>query len=734
MLGNTPKRACWFDRLRGALVNGITVGIFSAARRDGGRSVKLTRQRTRAFPHPLPVLAAVSLAALLVLAVFPTAALAEPEPVPRSLDGGVPTITSPADGSFLGSASAVITGTKAAGSEVQILAGTSRTNVCTIRSAASDYSCTVSRLPNGPGIALSAVQLVDGGDDLESEPVRVDVLEPPTIAGTSPLVTGGLVRGEGYPSARITLSIAGESSWSFPAGSDGAWAYVLPRALGSGTYTLTATQSTPFSHGNQSDSGLSRTISLDVDPPAAPALTSPTAGSTVSPTAVYSGTGENGATVNVYALTASGADLPVCSAVVSGSGWSCTGASLPAGSVTVTAFQTDAAGNPGSGSAPLAVTIARPTTRAPAPAPSPTPSDNEAVAPAVPPKPPSASPTPTPAAPGLPAAPSTQPPPPGTWEAATPFTTAVPSALGAAELSWLRALLLAALAILLLLVPARMLATTVRGRRAAPSLLNLTGRNRLPTHDDPAPIVTGPGEKATGVLLVCVTAAIILFANPILGEPGYLRVLLASVVAVAGINLIATAAPAFLAARLPTGPARIAVSPRLLLCVAAVALLSRFLDLQPALLFGIVFSVTAVSGTRPARGMVAGIRVAAVFTAGLLAWLASTLLGAPSGFLGSLMIETANIAAMAGVGSAAVLLIPLGRMDGRALLVWSRPAWFLSAVVVLTVLFALLAPVVDVWQNSGEILVGFLLVLGFGAIGLSLWIWRRLIQPALTTD
>jgi hypothetical protein len=132
--------------------------------------------------------------------------------------------------------------------------------------------------------------------------------------------------------------------------------------------------------------------------------------------------------------------------------------------------------------------------------------------------------------------------------------------------------------------------------------------------------------------------------------------------------------------------------------------------------------------------MIAGIRIGAVFAAGVLAWLASTLLGAPSGFLGSLLVETANIAAMAGVGSAAVLLIPLGRMDGRALLTWSRPVWFLSAAIVLTVLFVLLAPVVDVWETSGEIVVGFLIVLGFGALGLSLWIWRRLIHPALTAD
>lgn len=714
----------------GTNVNGNTVGIFSAARRDGGRSVELTRQRTRAFSPTLPALAAASLAVLLLLIVVPTAAHAEPELIPHSLDDAAPTITSPADGSFLGSASAVITGTKEAGSEVQILAGTSRTNVCTIRTAGTDFSCTVSRLPNGPGIPVSAVQLVVGGEDLESQPVRVDVLAPPTLAGTSPLLTGGLVRGDAYPNAHITLSIGGGTTWSFPAGPDGAWAYVLPRSLGSGSYTLNATQSASFSHGGQSDPSLSRTIWLDVDPPAAPTIAFPVSGSTVSPTgALYSGTGEDGATVNVFALAASGADLDVCSALVSGGVWSCTGATLPTGAVTVTSFQTDAAGNAGAGSTPVTITVAKPTTHAPSPS-----QGAPAAPPVVPPAPSSTSPAPAPVAPEEPAAPAPRPPDPGSWDAATPFTTAVPSALGAAGPSWPRALVLAAIAILLLLVPARLLATTVGGRRVLGAPLSLTGRNRAPTHDDPAPMFSGAGEKAVSVLQVFVAAAIVLFANPVQGEPGYLRLLLASVLAVAGINLVATLAPALLASRLPTGPARIALSPRLLLSVAAVALVSRVLELQPALLYTIVFTVSAVSGARVARGMIAGIRIGAVFAAGVLAWLASTLLGAPSGFLGSLLVETANIAAMAGVGSAAVLLIPLGRMDGRALLTWSPPAWFLSAAIVLTVLFVLLAPVVDVWETSGEIVVGFLIVLGFGALGLSLWIWRRLIHPALTAD
>lgn len=718
----TPKQAWRFDFTRGRIVNGRTVGILRVARRDGGRSAQLTRRRSRA----LRALTTASVALALLLAA-PTAAHADPDDLPLAPDA--PTITSPSTGDFIGSASLVVSGTKAAGSEVQILAGSSRTNVCTVTSESTDFSCTVSRLPSGPSISLSAVQLADSSPNLESVPVVVDVLAEPTIAGSTSQLTSGLVQGGGYPNATITLSADGGPSWSFPAGPSGTWAYVLPRSLGSGAHTLTATQSTSFSQGRKSDPGPARRILLDVDAPAVPRLTSPAPGSTVGTSGVvFSGTGENQATVEVFAVTASGSDVALCSAVVSRGSWTCSGAALPAGTARVTAFQKDAAGNVGGGSAPLELRIVAPPTTSPSPAPSPEESEEPEPAPVLPAVPP-ATPTPTPSESGQTPAPESN-----GWVNATPFTSGVPSALGAVDLSWLRALLLAAVAILLLLVPARMLATTVGARRAAHRPPSLTGRNRVPTHDDPDPLISTPGAVLTAGGVVVAAGGIVLFANPVHGQPEYLRVFLASVIAIVLLNLTSTYLPKLLAPRWAGSQARIALSPRFLVSVAAVALFSRLLDLQPALLFGVVFTVSAVSGLRPARGGLALIRIGAVFAFGLVAWLASTVLGSPSGFADILLTEVANIAATAGIGSAAILLVPLGRLDGRALLIWSRPAWFASAVVVLTVLFALLAPVVDVWQNSGGILVGLIVLLAFGAVGMSVWVWRRLIQPNLTSD
>ena len=644
----------------------------------------------------------------------------------------MPTITSPVAGSFIGSARTIVTGTKAAGSEVQILAGSSRTNVCTVTNADTVFSCNVSRLPSGPSITLSAVQLSDDGPNLESTPVAVDVLAAPTIAGASPQLTSGLVQGGGYPEATVTLTV-GAQRWTVLAGPDGTWAYVLPRSIGSGAYSLTATQSTSFSEGRQSDSGPVKRIRLDVDPPAPPRVTSPAPGSTLgSAGAVFAGTGENDATVEVFAVTASGSDVDVCSAIVSQGSWTCTATLLP-GTSTVTAFQKDPAGNVGGGSSPVTLRVATPSS----PSPTTTPEDTDeagpgpAPAPAEPAVPPT---TPDPTAPTpAPAEPQADDESP-TWADATPFTSAVPSALGAADLSWLRALMLAAVAIVLLFVPARMLATTVGGRRASPHAPSLTGRNRVPTHDDPEPLVSTPGAVLSATGIVVAAGGLVLFANPVLGQPEYLRVFLASVTAIALLNLASTHVPKLLAPRLTHTTTRLSLSPRLLILVAVVALFSRLLDLQPALLFGVVFTVTAVSGVRSARGLLSLFRIGTVFTFGILAWLASTLLGTPAGFADILLTEVVNIAATAGIGSAAILLIPLGRLDGRALLVWSRPAWFASAVIVLTVLFALLAPVVDVWQHSSGILVGLLVALLFGAVGFSVWLWRRVIQPALSSD
>lgn len=704
------------------------VGIIGIARRGGGRSAQPIRRRTRA----LGLLATAS-ALLLLSLVAPGAAHADPGDEPPALDApAAPTITSPVSGEFLGSGSAVVTGTKAAGSEVQILAGSSRTSVCTVKSADTAFSCPVSRLPSGPSISLSAVQLLDGSPKAESTPVIVDILAEPTIAGSSPQLTSGLVQGGGYPGATITLGIGGGTTWSFPSGPDGTWAYVLPRGLGSGTFTVTATQSTSFSHGRQSGPSAPRQVILDVDPPAAPLFRSPAPGSTIGPTGtVYSGSGEDQATVEVFAVTASGSDVGLCSAVVAHGQWSCTGAELPAGAATVTAYQRDAAGNVGAGSPPLDVRVQAPATTSPTPAPSPSDRDEPVPAPVVPVIPPSA--TPAPSSPS-PAAPSTEDDAEGShgWLHATPFTSGVPSALVAADLSWLRALLLAAVAVLLLLIPARMLATTIGARRVPHTALALTGRNRVPTHDDHAPDLASPGSVATTIVVVMAAGGIVLFANPVHGQPEYLRVFLASMTAIALLNLVAARLPKLLAPRLAHDTARIALSPRFLLTVAAVALFSRVLDLQPALLFGVVCTVTAVSGTRSSRGILALLRVGVVFAFGLAAWLASTLLGVPTGVAATAVTEVANIAAMAGVGSAAILLVPLGRLDGRALLNWSRAAWSASAVVVLTVLFALLAPVVDLWQESGEALVGLLAVVGFGSLGFSLWLWRRVIQPGLT--
>jgi len=107
------------------------------------------------------------------------------------------------------------------------------------------------------------------------------------------------------------------------------------------------------------------------------------------------------------------------------------------------------------------------------------------------------------------------------------------------------------------------------------------------------------------------------------------------------------------------------------------------------------------------------------------------MIGQPSGFWGALGSEIAGITAMTGVGSAAIMLIPLGQLSGRAIYSWSKPLWMAVTLVMFTALFLQLGPVIDSWQGGVAASVAVLLAAGFGAVSLSLWLWRRYVQPAL---
>lgn len=587
------------------------------------------------------------------------------------------------------------------------------------------FSCGIQRLPDGPGVPVRAQSRATGLADSG----RVDVLSPPVITSADGGTTGGGIRGTAYPGATVTVSAENRGTCSFPADGNGAWGCVIP-GLTDGTHTISATQVAPFSSGR---SARSRTVTIVVDTvaPAAPSLTSPTPGATVSTgeAITFAGAGETGAGVTVYASTSRGTAV-ACTATVSLGVWSCS-AVLPAGSYTTSALQRDSAGNVSGGSGVVAITVeavsaAAPTTRAPSPTPAPAPAQ---------PAPPSAAP-PSPAGPGHPATKG--------WTA-TPFSNASAPVVSVASMpGWLRSVGLAIAAILLLVLPARLLAAALakprESERFRAARASLFGRNRARSELGEADALLGgasAGRAATNqpvwlAPVVGVTAAaLVTLSSSVQDTAAYFRVLVAVVIAIVAVNAIWMLSARGMTRHLGLPLARPMVRPALLVVVAVTALGSRLIGLEPALLFGLVLGAVLPDGIgRVERGRTAAVQLSAVAAFGVLAWLAVGVLPAPTGEVSAFFVEAANAVALVAIGSTAIALLPFGGLAGRAVLQWSRPLWLALGIVVYTVLFALLLPVASLVQTGAGVVAVVIAALAFAVLSLSVWLWERYVEPA----
>jgi hypothetical protein len=608
------------------------------------------------------------------------------------------------------------------------------------------WRCAVASLPDGPGVPVRAESRSTGA----ATSGRVDVLRPPVIVGggagggAGGAESTGSVHGTAYPNARVTVTADTGATCTCPADSAGSWACVLSGRLPDGRHTVTATQVAGFSSQR---SAVSSRVAIQVDrtAPAAPTITTPAPGTvaTAGSAVTFGGSGETGGHVTVYATTTRGTTV-ACSADVVAGAWSCQGA-LPEGGFLVSALQRDAAGNVSAGSNSVAVTVT------PAAAPSkPSPSRT-----------PSPSPTPTvpaPAVPGGAPPPSQAPSGEDGWFEA-PFTTASAPVVSAAALpGWIRSVALAVAALLLLVLPGRLLAAALSRRRAERgergAHVSVFGRNR-PRSDvsDASPLFgrtptrSAPGgssdsrgtpsdtdERQPLWLVATAGAATILLVTlsaPVPEAGAYPSVLLAVAAAVAAVNAVWVLAGRGLARHLRLAVPRLALRPGLLVVVAATALGSRLFGLSPALLFALVLSVAVPHAGRVRRGRIAAVQVSAVAALGVLAWLAVGLLAAPADPFGAFLLELANALALVGIGSAAVMLLPVGGLAGRAIVRWSRWLWAGLSLVVYTVLFALLLPVASLIERGAGVLLIVGVAAGFAAASVAVWLWERFVAPAL---
>jgi hypothetical protein len=703
-----------------------------------------TLERPRRPLQRAPAMVMAVLGILLTGALLsPPASAATEEPTPSSTETApttapttpapaAPTISSPPAGGFVGGASSV-SGTRDPSHEVQVLSPSGSDPLCIVPvDGSGSWSCDGILLPSGPAVQLRVV--VSGQGDLwASHTVRV--LQAPSVTGGAigQTATNGLVRGTGYPGATVTATLATGQNCSFTADSSGAWACLLGGELRSGQEQITASQQTGFSAPASSPASAPVSLVIDVDPPAAPVVAAPTAGSELSLTgSQYYGQGENDATVTVFA-----GPYSVCSSIVSGGTWSCAGSGVAAGTYALRAVQQDAAGNVSAGSEPIEVRYGGPPASTPAPAVSPAPT---ATAPAVPAPAPSATPSATPPVP-VPVGPGGQdgasPPAltvPGGWSDPTPFSTAVIPPWTIAQFPWLQAALLTLGALLLLVIPARLLAGTIsraRGGRPVISGHRFAGRNHPRTELEGAPTVRVNRPILGGVALL-VAAVFVLLSGPVAGTPNYLRLFLAVLLALAVVNVVATLTPRWWGSRARHLDVSTTILPRYLVLVAVTALASRALELQPAFLFGLLGSVVLSAGPAAAqRGQLAAVRAGSLLILGLAGFLVAGILPASGGVVGALAAEFVNTVVLASIGSAVLVLIPIGSTSGRSILAWSPPVWAALAIPAYLALFVLHSPTFTGWTGTGTTTVLWVAAAIFAAVSLAIWGWQRFVQPAL---
>ncbi|SDZ35329.1 hypothetical protein [Herbiconiux ginsengi] len=698
-----------------------------------------------------------------------------------------PDILSPAEDALV-SSPVEITGTGTPGGSLQILVAGSSEPLCVVTPDADGaWSCTATGLPSSSSTTLRAVEPAAGGS-APDDTVSLRVLNAPTVTGgPRGTLTNAVVQGSAVPGATVTAT-AGAFACSGTADASGAWSCALADGITDGDYVVTARQTTPWSNGASSPASEPLGIQVDVTVPPAPQLLSPSSGQALPTSgALFSGSGEDGATVSIFAGAYS-----LCQVLVSGTTWSCSAAPVPAGRYPVAVLQQDPAGNVSVQSGPLTLVFQDATATAPG---TPGGTGSSATPPATsggqPGSPDASAPSGggsgssgspgfppgngsgDPTAPGQDGTPAPGVvPPSGSWSDATRFTASLQPAVGVgAGPVWWIALAVGGLALLLVALPARLLAGTMetvaardgaeRGRTplGGRMLAALLGRNRSRHEYDRAPELR-ISPIATAGAAVLAAAAIVTLSAPVENQPAYLRLFVAVVAALGLVNLIATVVPARVASLAFGISSSVRLRPGLLLVAAGLALVSRLADLEPSLVFGLVAGlVIADSGSpdsAPSRstdptpaavrsgaaskaigpaapdawGRLATVQVLALGVLGAVAWLAAGALGDQTGSTDILMAgyaEFLHVVVLASFGATSLLLLPIGRSAGRRLLAWSPATWLLLAIASFSALAMLFVPSLAAAAEEGRLVVLLVGALAFAAVSVSAWAWTRFV-------
>jgi hypothetical protein len=226
---------------------------------------------------------------------------------------------------------------------------------------------------------------------------------------------------------------------------------------------------------------------------------------------------------------------------------------------------------------------------------------------------------------------------------------------------------------------------------------------------------------------VATAAALILLTVGINGEVRFLRLLAAVGIGIALLNVVGVAFTTRLTGRLQRISGRLRFLPLLLVTAAAAALLSSLAGMDPPLIIGVLIGVGFVqaAAVRP-RGIVNLAEVGTIVALSTLAWLAHQWWYPLEGFWANLTLEILATLCLAGLGSAMVLVLPVGRLPGRVLLEWSPVVWGVTVTVVATLAWAI---ALGRSATSFPVLGTFLIAGGFAALSVAVWAWVRYVEP-----
>ncbi len=265
------------------------------------------------------------------------------------LQGATVTLTSDVDG-------AVGTATVAGDGTWSITASTLADGAHSLTATQTDVAGNTSAASGALGITVDTAVLAPAGLDLEaasdtgsSNTDNITGDNTPTISGT----------GEVGATVTLTSDVDGAVGTATVAG-DGTWS-ITASTLADGAHSLTATQTDVAGNTSAASGALGITVDTAVLAPAGLDLeaasdtgSSNTDNITGDNTPTISGTGEVGATITLT----SDVDGAVGTATVAGDGtWSITASTLADGAHSLTATQTDVAGNTSAASGALGITV-----------------------------------------------------------------------------------------------------------------------------------------------------------------------------------------------------------------------------------------------------------------------------------------------------------------------------------------------------------------------------------------